>query len=288
VMEPWRLLDDREPRDGTWNMALDGALFQEAEEALTEAPVLRLYTWAPACLSIGFHQSREETCDAKHCRQAGYDIVRRPTGGKAVLHDDEVTYAVVARQDLPPFAGRGLMATYGLIAEALAAGLKFLGLDVMMSQRAVPIPPGGGAPCFLVPSEKEITVNGRKVVGSAQRRGKRAFLQHGSIPLTINYEALALASGQPVEHAAGYRKAFAGLADFRPGITRNELASAIAAGFRQTFPGPWEERPLSAAERAATSALISQPSTLNSQLSTLNSQLPSPNPHPKGRLPCSD
>ena len=248
-MVQWRLVWDLEGRSGAWNMAADEALFQSAEEGRTDGPVLRLYTWDPPCLSIGYHQRLRETCDEDFCARAGFEIVRRPTGGKAVLHDDEVTYSVTGRQDLAPFLGLSLMETYGLIAQALAAGLRTLGLDASCTQRGRPISPEGGAPCFLLPSEKEITVGGRKVVGSAQRRGQRAFLQHGAIPLRLDYEALALASGQPVGNAVSYRRAFAGLADFRREITRESLARAIAEGFAAVFPGPWETRPLDEEEQ---------------------------------------
>ncbi len=254
-MVRWRLLDDLEPKPGAWNMALDEVLFRAAEEGRAEGPVLRLYTWSPPCLSIGFHQALHETCDPAFCARAGYDVVRRSTGGKAVLHDDEVTYAVVGRHDLPPFAGLSLGETYGFIAGGLAHALASLGLDVALSQRAAAVAPRGGAPCFLVPSESEITVGGRKVVGSAQRRGARAFLQHGAVPLHLDYRALALASGQPEASIPAYRAAFAGVADLNPAVTREALREALAEGFRRTFPEAWDDRPPNEAEASAARVL---------------------------------
>jgi lipoate-protein ligase A len=197
----------------------------------------------------------QETCDESYCRENGIDVVRRPTGGKAVLHADELTYSVVARQELAPFSGLSLMDTYGLIAKALAESLRIAGLEVSLGGRGLPLSPKGGAPCFLLPSENEITVGGRKVVGSAQLRGGRAFLQHGAIPLRLNYEALALASSQPVDHAASYRRAFAGVAELRPEITRSSLAGAVASGFRNVFEGPWAERGLDEHERDLAQSL---------------------------------
>lgn len=257
-MGRWRLVVDPAGGSGAWNMAADEALFRAAEEGLTNGPVLRLYAWDPPCLSIGYHQRLGDTCDERYCARAGFEVVRRPTGGKAVLHDEEVTYSVTGRQDLAPFCGLSLMDTYGLIAQALAAGLRTLGLHASCTRRGRPISPEGGSPCFLLPSEKEITVEGRKVVGSAQRRGERAFLQHGAIPLRLDYEALALASGQPVADAASYRDAFAGVSDFRPGITREVLAQAIAEGFAAVFPGPWERRPLDEHERNLAKHLVEE------------------------------
>jgi lipoate-protein ligase A len=248
-MSGWRLIDDREPQQGAWNMAVDEMLFAAAEEGRADGPVLRLYAWRPWCLSIGYHQELREVCDRGHCLKAGYDVVRRATGGKAVLHADEITYAIVARHDETPFSGGGLTGTYGLIAEALAASLKVLGLKVTTTMRSLPIPPKGGTPCFLVPSEKEILVEGRKVVGSAQRRGARAFLQHGAIPLHLDYEELARATGQDGGQIDMYRRAFAGIADVNPAVNTSALRAAIARGFRSTFGGEWTARPLTDGEK---------------------------------------
>jgi lipoate-protein ligase A len=255
-MPAWTLIADAAPAVGAWNMAVDEALFRRAEEGVAEGPVLRLYSWSPACLSLGQHQTFHETCDPAYCASRGFDVVRRPTGGKAVLHDDEVTYSVVARMDQEPFAGLSLLETYGLIAGALAEGLRRAGLEVALSQRPASVSPAGGAPCFLIPSEKEITASGRKVVGSAQRRGQHAFLQHGAVPLHLDYEALALASAQPLADAEGYRKAFAGVADLCPGLTPGALRSALAGGFRASFGGPWSDRALRADERDLAERLL--------------------------------
>jgi lipoate-protein ligase A len=247
-MTRWRLVDDPEPRDGAWNMALDEVLFRDEEEGRAPGPVLRLYTWRPACLSLGYHQSIAEACDRRYCRRAGYDVVRRPTGGKAVLHADELTYSVAARYDEAPFAGQGLAGTYGSIAQALASALSALGLRVELTQRPARITPRGGAPCFLVPSEKEILVEGRKVAGSAQRRGGRAFLQHGALPLHLDYRELAAATGQGAGEAAAYRDLFAGLADLLGSVTLQALRREVAAAFRRAFPGLWEARPFDEGE----------------------------------------
>lgn len=255
-MSGWTLISQCAPARGAWNMAVDEALFRRSEEDGASGPVLRLYSWAPACLSLGHHQSFHETCDPGYCASRGFEVVRRPTGGKAVLHDDEVTYSVVGRMDRPPFAGLSLIETYGLIAEALAEGLRRTGLEVSLSQRQGSVSPAGGAPCFLVPSEKEITASGRKVVGSAQRRGQHAFLQHGAVPLHLDYEALALASAQPLSDAEGYRRAFAGVADLRLGLTAGSLRTALAEGFRARFEGPWAERELAAAERDLAEKMV--------------------------------
>lgn len=254
-MTAWRFIDEPVPGEGAWNMAVDEVLFRAAEEGRAPGPVLRLYAWKPWCLSLGFHQDLSEAADEAYCARAGYDVVRRLTGGKAVLHADEVTYSVVASQEHPAFAGGGLVGTYGLIARALAEGFRTLGLQATLTQRPLQIPPKGGAPCFLVPSEKEILVAGRKVVGSAQRRGRRAFLQHGAIPLHLDHEELGRATGQDGREVDRYRTAFTGVADVMPSIGAQALRAAIVEGFQRVFGGGWAPRPLDEEERGEAAAL---------------------------------
>ncbi len=100
--------------------------------------------------------------------------------------------------------------------------------------------PKDASPCFLIPTQKELLVGGRKVVGSAQRRGRRAFLQHGSIPISLDYDALAEVTGAPVSAVPQFRSSFAGLAEFASGIDRAAVRAALERGFRETFPGTWE------------------------------------------------
>lgn len=254
-MTRWRLLDDPAPRSGAWNMALDEALWARAEKGIESRVTVRLYAWRPACFSLGYHQALRDACDTAFCEREGIGVVRRPTGGKAVLHDDEVTYSVVAPFDAPPFAGGGLLEAYETIARALAGGLGRLGLPASLEERAAARPPTGSDPCFLVPSPKEILCGGRKVAGSAQRRGRRAFLQHGAVPLSIDYERLALASGRPVRDAERFREAFAGVADLLPGVAAEELRRELGVGFARVFDGEVENGGPSAEESSLARAL---------------------------------
>ncbi|MGC8763834.1 MAG: lipoate--protein ligase family protein [Acidobacteriota bacterium] len=237
-MRGWKVLPWEAPHPGAWQMALDEALFREAEEGREVQPVLRLYRWAPPCLSLGRHQDPAVAADGAFCRARGIDVVRRPTGGLAVLHDDEVTYAVAAPLDRPPFEGLNLAETYGRIAGALLEGLRSLGLPAELSRRRTSPTPVSAAPCFQVPTENEVLVHGRKVVGSAQRRGRRAFLQHGAVPLSVDYRLLLGATGRSGEDEAPYRAAFAGLRDFLPGLTAELLRDALLEGFRRTLEWP--------------------------------------------------
>ncbi len=169
-------------RDGRFNMELDEWLLLRAEEE-NLPPVLRVYGWQPPAVSIGFFQSLEETVDLKRCQQFGVEVVRRPTGGRAILHLDDFTYSFVVREE-EVGAVRGLTGTYLLISQALVEGLRRLGVEARLERGKIK---GQqlfrGGPCFASISRYEIEVGGRKLVGSAQRRMGRAILQHGSIPL---------------------------------------------------------------------------------------------------------
>jgi lipoyl(octanoyl) transferase len=175
----WRFLID-EPGKGAWNMAVDEALLEEVEAGRSQ-PVFRLYRWDPACLSLGFAQPYG-AANASFCAANGVDVVRRPTGGRAVLHHLELTYSVLAPLGQPPF-DRDLQAAYRLICEALVAAFRRLGVAATVAGEA----PGGlprpteAIPCFVGPATGEVVVGSRKLVGSAMRRHRGAILQHGSI-----------------------------------------------------------------------------------------------------------
>jgi lipoate-protein ligase A len=177
----WRLLQSG-AIDGAQNMAIDEATLLALSEGRAP-PTLRFYGWRPPCLSLGYAQRAAGTIDLAVCQTMGYDVVRRPTGGRAVLHIDELAYSVTVRRDDPRVAG-GVMASYQSLSEGLLGGLRRLGLH---ASRARPSrrEHGGGrtAACFDLPSHAEITAGGKKLVGSAQVRRRGVVLQHGALPL---------------------------------------------------------------------------------------------------------
>ena len=172
----WQVMIDATGRAGASNMALDALLLEDA--ARTGRATLRLYRWSPPCLSFGRNEPALARYDRAAIEHRGWDVVRRPTGGRAVWHEDEVTYAVAA-----PIAAFGsLHQSYCAIHERLAAALRTLGAPARLAPKnGRPAGLGVGA-CFASPVGGEITVHDRKVVGSAQVRLESAFLQHGSIP----------------------------------------------------------------------------------------------------------
>jgi lipoate-protein ligase A len=175
----WRLLNTGSA-DGATNMARDEAILTAVTEGRSP-PTLRFFAWQPPCLSIGYNQAMEEV-DITACQQAGVDVVRRPTGGRAILHTDELTYSIVAPQDEPQVAG-GVVESYRRLSAGLVRGLRLLGVDVAQAGAGHGQDADVSAACFDAPSAYEVTAGGKKLVGSAQVRRRGAVLQHGSLPL---------------------------------------------------------------------------------------------------------
>jgi len=223
-------------------MALDHAL---AAAAAPGEAVLRLYGWSSPTVSFGRNEPARERYDALLDRThgpVGLDFVRRPTGGRAVLHDRELTYAVVW-----PLRGiRDLRALYQRVNEALRVGLTRLGVPVETAGRAR----GGslhpsGPPCFVAPAEGELVVRGRKLVGSAQGRVGHALLQHGSILMSGDQDVL-FASPPTAATTAPRPTTLAEVLGEEP--AREDVIDAVRSGFRATFPGEWRVDALRPAE----------------------------------------
>ena len=175
----WRLLIDG-PARGSWNMAVDEALLEGAASP-GFMPTLRLYAWDPACLSLGHAQPIVEV-DKAQLAAFGWDVVRRPTGGRAILHTDELTYSITGSADSAIFQG-GILTSYRHISLALLEFLERFYLQPAMKDNPEVSVSHQESVCFEVPSNYEITLANKKIIGSAQARRKNAVLQHGAIPL---------------------------------------------------------------------------------------------------------
>ena len=237
-VEPWRLLVGF-GLPGPLNMALDETLLESVKAG--GAPVVRFYTWQPATLSLGTNQAIGEI-DRVECEQHGFGLVRRLTGGRAVLHQHELTYSVIARENDPRVSG-GVIESYRKISAALVEGLGTLGLSANLAApnrellRAVSArrnqaldeesgaEQGHSAVCFDAASAYELTANGKKLVGSAQARRGGVLLQHGSILLDIDWDAWVSVFAYASE--AGKQRAYIKLPD-RMTSLRHELGRVVS------------------------------------------------------------
>jgi lipoyl(octanoyl) transferase len=180
-------------------MAVDEALLEGAGQN-NALPSLRLYAWDPACLSLGYAQPFSDV-DIQALRERGWGLVRRPTGGRAILHTDEITYSVVGSTAEPRLTG-GVLESYQNLSEAFLRALHDLKIPAEAMVKPSSAPPDARTKnpiCFEVPSNYEITVGRKKLIGSAQARRKETMLQHGSLPLSGDLSRITLALIYPNE-----------------------------------------------------------------------------------------
>lgn len=255
----WRLTHTP-PASGAWNMAVDTAIL-EAVGRGEVLPTLRLYAWDPPCLSLGYAQPVGDV-EQEKVQARGWGVVRRPTGGRAILHADELTYAVIAPKQEPRLRG-GVLPSYRRISQALLKALHLLGLPVQASSKKNTIN-REQAICFETPSDYEITVTGKKLIGSAQLRKKEGVLQHGTLPLfgdlTRITQVLHFSSDEKraqaairllkkattVEMVLGYR------------IRWEDAAKAFATAFEETLNLTFSKGELTTREKERAQALMEE------------------------------
>ena len=244
-----------------------------ADEALVRAvatgarPAVRVYGWQPPAVSFGYAQRVKREIDVQKVRALGLDIVRRPTGGRAVLHWHELTYSVVCAADDPAMGGN-IGEAYRKISAGLLAGIRLLGVDATFESRRHPQPSPRGkiltAPCFTSTAQYEVTFQGRKLIGSAQQRIGNTLLQHGSLLLGAEHKHIAdlLPDDKPGlqkrfrreldRHTISLSEALSHSVDF------HTAATAIQQGIQDTFDIHLVESALSQPERAETHRLIAE------------------------------
>jgi lipoate-protein ligase A len=233
----WRILKTG-AADGSLNMAVDQAIMEAVAEGRVP-PTLRFYAWELACLSLGYTQPAADA-DADRLRARGWQLVRRMTGGRAILHADELTYSVAVQADDPIVAG-DIVASYRYLSRALLDALQQLGVEVAADKLTRTHPDSKGPVCFEVPSHYEITAGGKKLVGSAQVRKFGAVLQHGSIPLSGDItricDALVFESEDRRERIRErVRQRATTLHDVAGRVvTWDTAAEVVAASFQQVF-----------------------------------------------------
>lgn len=244
-MASWRILP-YQVISAFENMAIDEAVFREVQDRRSP-PTIRFYGWSRPSVSIGYFQDLRGEVDLDACRRLGVDVVRRPTGGKAVLHGSDLTYAVIARQE-EPFFPSGILPTYLAISRCLSRALRDWGIPVDYAEEGRPT--GGellAASCFAKPSRYELLVNARKICGSAQARSRGAFLQHGSI--LIDFDALRSAevlrgTGGEHERVRMLAASVTCIRDFQP--VDGETPLRLSRSLEEAFRGEWGIRPATA------------------------------------------
>jgi len=192
----WRLIKDGY-YTGYMNMAIDEAIMIAHREGLVP-PTIRFYQWSPAAVSLGYFQDLQKEIDVDTCKNLGIDIVRRPTGGKAVLHDKELTYSFVIRES-HPLVNDSILETYKKISGGMIRGLSYIGVTAELvplreKLKSDSLPKWEKSEihhsdfksiCFSIPSQYEVQVEGKKIVGSAQVRKREIVLQHGSLLIEL-------------------------------------------------------------------------------------------------------
>jgi len=243
----WSLLLTQ-PLSGAENMALDEALLERA--AASGTAVFRVYSWSEPTLSFGRHQAARGVYSAARARMRGIAIVRRPTGGRSLLHHREVTYSVTA----PVSLTGSFRESYARINRLLVGGLQRLGVAVeVASPRERSLPPSA-APCFERPASGELVVEGRKLVGSAQWRDNGALLQHGSI-LVEDDQALVSSVGDDVARPQPAATLAASLGR-TPSV--DEVARALFHAVRELECPTTDELRVDTTLQAATSRLVAR------------------------------
>ncbi len=222
-------------------MAVDEAILDGVRRGESPA-TLRLYAWEPPCFSLGYAQSAADVNQA-FLERSGWHLVRRPTGGRAILHTDELTYSVIGPPEDPRLAG-SVLESYRCLSQALLHALHLLEIPAEAHEKspaATPVGPEANPVCFEVPSNYEITVDGKKLVGSAQARRRNGVLQHGSLPLvgdlTRIVQALALPDEAARREAADRLLAHATTVEAVLGkvISWEQAARAYVQAFEQTL-----------------------------------------------------
>ena len=257
----FRVIDD-ESHSPEFNMAADLFCMESCEH--NSFIYLRLYQWKPPCVTIGYMQKASQLLDFQSLNRDGMSWIRRPTGGRTVLHHHDITYSCIFPNSILSM-GKTILESYSIISQCLIAGLKHAGIqcnsndsfdDLKKTNREIKLP------CFLAPNRKEIMVIGKKLIGSAQKRIANAVLQHGSIPITDAYrrlpEYLLLSDEQKKIQKELLVKKSTCLKEIDPKIKLPETRQALIKGFVESLPfesieKPWTDEEIEKIEALADS-----------------------------------
>jgi len=225
----WELIIDDQPLKGSLNMAIDEFMFSLVKKE--KKTILRFYQWKKPTASLGYFQKVNEVINLNYLKEKNFDLVRRITGGKLVLHDKEITYSIASSE--AEIFTNSLKNSYQLISQALCLGFSKMGINAQLASRKVFSYLSKSLPCFSYPAQDEIKVNGKKLVGSAQKREGDCFLQHGSIPIESDYEILRRLTP---ESTPQFEKNMTSLKEILGrDISFSEVVSFLVQGFKEFF-----------------------------------------------------
>ena len=225
----WELIIDDQPLKGSLNMAIDEFMFLLIKKE--KKTILRFYQWEKPTASLGYFQKVNEVVNLDYLKRKNFDLVRRMTGGKLVLHNKEITYSI-ASSEAEVFTN-SLKNSYQLISQALCLGFSKMRINARLASRKISSYLSKSLPCFSYPGQDEIKVNGKKLVGSAQKREGNYFLQHGSIPIKSDYEILRKLTP---ESTPQFGKNMTSLKEILGrDISFSEVISCLVQGFKEFF-----------------------------------------------------
>ena len=267
----WRLIKDSY-HNGFINMAVDEAIMIAHKNGLV-SPTIRFYQWSPPAVSLGYFQDLKKEINVKVCQDIGIDIVRRPTGGKAVLHDQELTYSFIIKEN-DPLVNDSILETYKKISGGIIRGLSYLGIKAELvplrgklenhllgkSDKARIHHLDFKSICFSVPSQYEVQVEGKKIVGSAQVRKGGVVLQHGSLLIKLEKDKLFsvfnFPSVQIREKLKSKFKATSLEEILKRKIDFSELSNILPRGFEEEFGVRLVESKLTEPEEKISKVLL--------------------------------
>lgn len=240
-MTTWRYVPPAEG-SGAFHMAADVAV-REAIRAGLAGPTLRFYEWTPPCVTLGKFQPADGNVQLENCARLGFDVVRRPTGGRAILHHHEVTFSIIVAETDLPEAGGSVMDSYRVLGSALADGLQRLGLPAELVDRKTTVrggdPPSmmaaGNPACFAAKARCDLMVAGRKIIGCAQQRKDGIILQQNSLPLSVEFPLW-----DKVFHRSDWEAVMRdGMVDLWTAagrqVVEGDVVAALCAGFAATL-----------------------------------------------------
>ncbi len=239
MLSKWRLVLDP-PLPGLVNMERDINIMNEMSEGGCP-PTLRLYRWSPPAVSIGHFQDEEKVVNRQACRELGLDLVRRPTGGRAVIHADELTYSIVVPETDPFTEKGGVIDVYRAISRGIVNAFSLLNITASMAPASNERPTLAPGSCFDTPSAYEVQVKGKKVVGSAQLRRDGVILQHGSILFSLAedlYQRVLINDRFKGNRDNGSKlsQMAAGLLDLGYVVSYDDMTRALVKAFSRVIP----------------------------------------------------